>query len=424
MNPVFTRRAVVGGALGVGVTLQLAGSALAEPIASRRRLIVIICRGGLDGLSLTPPVGDPDYAALRGPIAIPPFGQPGAALPLDDTFGLHPAMSSTWTLARKGQARIAPAIATPDRERSHFEAQDVLESGVRQVYGASSGWLNRALSVMAEQGRNRGISVGPTAPLIMRGPVETASWSPGGGPEPDHRLPAILQDLYASDPQMAAALATGLQTDDLAKSVSSEVAQQMAAPAQPTADAQTMSGGAAYAPVLRQGLPQARKLGMTLAAFMTAPDGKQVAAVSIDNFDTHANQGAAQGQLASRLAYLDAFIDGLAKGMGPAWDDTVVVVATEFGRTARMNGTKGTDHGTASSALLLGGGVRGRGLIGDWPTLRESALFEHRDTAPTMDMRSLFKGVLQDHLGLDSGRLDSVVFPESAKAPAAQGLVA
>jgi uncharacterized protein (DUF1501 family) len=159
-------------------------------------------------------------------------------------------------------------------------------------------------------------------------------------------------------------------------------------------ESQAMAGGPVLAPVLRQGLTQARKLGVTLAAFMTAPDGKQVAAVSIDNFDTHANQGAAQGQLASRLAYLDAFIDGLASGLGPAWPETVVITATEFG------------------------------IIGDWPTLRAAALYENRDTAPTLDMRALFKGVLRDHLGLERAQLDSVVFPGSAAVAPLEGLVA
>jgi uncharacterized protein (DUF1501 family) len=426
MTPAFSRRALIGGALGVGVTLEVAGSralASADAGLARRKLIVVVCRGGLDGLSLTPPVGDPDYATLRGPIAIPGFGEAGGALKLDATFGLHPAMTATFALAQKGQARIAPAIATPDRERSHFEAQDVLESGVGQVYGASSGWLNRALAAMGPAGKTKGISVGPTAPLILRGPVETASWSPGGGPEPDHRLPHILQDLYADDPQLSAALATGLSTQAMAKAAQSEAAMA-AATASPAMEAQTLAGAATLAPVLRRSLPQARKLGATLAAFMTAPDGKQVAAVSVDNFDTHANQGAAEGQLATRLAYLDAFLGGLAEGMGPTWGDTVVVTATEFGRTARVNGTRGTDHGTASTALVLGGGLARGGIIGDWPTLAQARLFENRDTAPTLDMRALFKGVLRDHLGLDRRALDMQVFPASAQVAPIGGLLA
>jgi uncharacterized protein (DUF1501 family) len=423
MTPSFTRRALVGGALGVGVTLEFAGShafAAVDRTLARRKLVVIVCRGGLDGLSLSPPVGDPAYAALRGPIAIPGFGQGGGALKLDETFGLHPSMVQTYALAQKGQARIVPAVATPDRERSHFEAQDVLESGVNKVYGSASGWLNRALQAMGPAGKGAGISVGPTAPLILRGAVETASWSPGGGAEPDRRLPSILQDLYAHDPQLSAALATGLSTEAMAKTAQ---AQAVTAAAPATED-QTMAGGPTVAPVLRQGLPQSRRLGATLAAFMTEANGKQVAAVSIDNFDTHANQGASQGQLATRLAYLDAFIGGLADGLGPEWNDTIVVSVTEFGRTARVNGTNGTDHGTASTALLMGGAIRRGGIVGDWPSLQQAKLFENRDTAPTVDMRALFKGVLADHLSLSRAALDGVVFPDSAGVAPLRGLVA
>jgi uncharacterized protein (DUF1501 family) len=425
MSTHFSRRALIGGALGVGVTLEFAGSrafAAVDGALARRKLIVLVLRGGLDGLSLSPPVGDPAYAGLRGPIAIAPVGQPGGALKLDETFGLHPAMSATWALAQKGEARIAPAIATPDRERSHFEAQDVLESGVNVVYSSSSGWLNRALEAMGPAARGKGMSVGATAPMIMRGPVETASWSPGGGPQPDHRLPQILQDLYAQDPQLSAALASGLATEGVAKTAQAQAATSMAGVQ--TMDAQSMSGGATLAPVLRQGLPQSRKLGLTLGAFMTGETGKQVAAVSIDNFDTHANQGAGQGQLASRLAYLDAFIDGLATGLGPSWRDTVVLAATEFGRTARVNGTRGTDHGTASTALILGGALKRGGIVGDWPTLASNRLFENRDTAPTLDMRALFKGVLGDHLGIERAALDAKVFPGSGQIAPVTGLIA
>jgi uncharacterized protein (DUF1501 family) len=421
MTSPFSRRAVLGGALGLGVSLQFAAaSASADEAVARRKLIVVVCRGGLDGLSLAPPVGDPAYAGLRGAIALPPFGAPGGALKLDDTFGLHPAMVATHALAQKGQLRIAPAVATPDRERSHFEAQDVLESGVGVVYGTSSGWLNRTLALMGPDAK--GLSVGPTAPLIMRGPVETASWSPGGGAAPDHRLPQILQDLYANDPQLSRAFATGLATEAMARTAQTEVASAMVDAK--AMEAQSMSGGATLAPVLRQGLPQARKLGLTLAAFMTGPQGKQVAAVSVDNFDTHANQGSSQGQLATRLAFLDAFIDGVAQGMGPQWKDTVLVAATEFGRTARVNGTGGTDHGTASTALVAGGAIRAGGIVGDWPTLAPARLFENRDTAPTLDMRGLFKGVLRDHLGVDRAALDTKVFPGSAGVAPVGGLIA
>ena len=359
----LSRRQALLGGLGLGITVEFMGSrayAASQGVQGGKRLVVIVCRGGLDGLSLSPPVGDPSYAALRGSIALASFGQPGGALKLDDTFGLHPAMTATHALAMKGEARIAPSAATPDRERSHFEARDVLESGAAVVYGTSSGWLNRALEAMGPAGKVQAMSMGPTAPLILRGRIEVASWSPGGAAETDNRLPAILQDLYAHDPLLGPALASGLATDAMAKVATADVASGP----QPTNEPSMNAGGAGLAPVLRQGLPQARKLGVTLAAFMTQPDGKQVAAVSMDGFDTHANQGSAQGQLATRLAYVDAFIDGLATGLGPSWRNTVVVLATEFGRTARVNGTGGTDHGTASTALLLGGALKKGGIVG------------------------------------------------------------
>jgi uncharacterized protein (DUF1501 family) len=428
-----SRRQALAGALGLGITIEFLGSrayADADRAVARKKLVVIICRGGLDGLSLSPPVGDASYAHLRGAIALPGFGQAGGALRLDDTFGLHPALAATHALALKGQARIVPAVATPDRERSHFEAQDVLESGAPAVYGAASGWLNRSLEAMGPAGKVRAISVGPTAPLILRGRIEAASWSPGGMRETDHRLPAILQDLYADDPLLGPALASGLATQAMAKVANAAAAapmttEPMVTPAMAAPMGTPMAGpGQAQAAIERQGSATARKLGATLAGFMTQPDGKQVAAVSIDGFDTHANQGAAQGQLATRLAYVDAFLDGLSTALDGAWNDTVVVLATEFGRTARVNGTAGTDHGTASTALLLGGALKPGGIVGDWPTLAQNRLFENRDTAPTVDMRGLFKGVLRDHLGVERAKLDSLVFPNSASVTPVPNLVA
>lgn len=441
-----SRRQALVGALGFGLTIEFLGRksfAAVDGALQRRKLIVVICRGGMDGLSVAPPVGDPNYASLRGAIAIPGFDKPNGALKLDDTFGLHPALASTHRRALAGEARIVPAVATPDRARSHFEAQDVLENGANVAYGTDTGWLNRALQAMGP-GQVKAISVGPTAPLILRGGVEAASWSPGPGVGHDPRLPGILQDLYAHDPELSRALASGLATESMAKVAGADAKAALAQPdpmadagmsasvangAAPAVDMGAMSsqenaGGADLRPVLRQGLPVARQLGATLAGFMIQDGGPQVAAVSIDGFDTHANQGASQGQLATRLAYLDAMLDGLAQGMGPGWKDTAVVVVTEFGRTARINGTAGTDHGTASTALLLGGALKRGGIVGDWPTLAQGKLFEDRDTAPTLDMRGLFKGLLAGQFGVDRRALDTAIFPDSASAAAADGIIA
>ncbi|MDP1736458.1 MAG: DUF1501 domain-containing protein [Caulobacter sp.] len=407
-----TRRSLLAAAGGLGLSVSFLGrAAFADDGLAKKNLITIVARGGMDGLSVSPPVGDPDYASLRGRIAIPA----GEALPLDSTFGLHPALAGVHALALKGQARIAPAIASPDRARSHFEAQDVLESGGAKVYGTASGFLNRALTAAGGR-RVEALSVGATAPLILRGPVQTASWSPGPTGEGSPRLPGILADLYAGDPLLGPALASGLATEAMAATAQGGMpAMAPPTPGQPS--------GAGVQGFIRQGQAVARSLGKTVAGFMTQANGPQIVAVSVDGWDTHANQGAAQGQLATRLLYLDALITGLNEGLGEAWRDTVVVVATEFGRTARVNGTGGTDHGTGSTALLLGGSLKRGGIIGDWPTLRADALFEARDTRPTLDMRGLFKGVLADHLGLDRAALDAAVFPDSAGVRAVEGLI-
>jgi uncharacterized protein (DUF1501 family) len=431
-HAALTRRSALATAAGLGLSVSFLGRtayAAADGDLAKKKLIVIICRGAMDGLSVSPPVGDPNYAALRGRIAIANFGEKDGALKLDATFGLHPALKSVHNLALAGQARIAPAVATPDRARSHFEAQDVLESGGTVAYGAGSGWLNRTLQSLAPARKIEALSVGAQAPLILRGPIQAASWSPGGLEGRDERLPRLLADLYVNDPLLGPALASGLQTQSMAHAAAALATAQAAEAAPPAGEmAQTdaMVAAASAKPPAnpRANQEAAHTMGTTVAKFMTGPNGPQVVAISVDNFDTHANQGAGTGLLATRLAYLDNLIDGLSGGLGDEWRNTVIVVATEFGRTARVNGTGGTDHGTASTALVLGGGMKRGGIIGDWPTLQEAKLYENRDTAPTLDMRSLFKGVLSDHLRVDRRALDGAIFPDSQMAAVATGVVA
>lgn len=418
MNAHLNRRSLLGlgASLGIGVTF-LGGQAFAasEGDLARRKLVVIICRGGMDGLSVSPPVGDPNYAPLRGSIAM----KPDDVLKLDDTFGLHPDLSTVHALAMKGEARIAPAIASPDRARSHFEAQDVLETGASGVYGAETGWLNRTLEALAPIRPVEGLSVGSTAPLILRGKVQAASWSPGKGVDESARLPTLLQDLYRSDPLLGPAFASGLETEAMAQramtAMTPSPAMNMAAASTPPRPS-TAPGDAR----LRRDDETARKLGSTLGGFMTQAGGPQIAVISLDGFDTHAGQ---VGQIATRLSYLDTVLDGLHTGLGAEWKNTVVVAVTEFGRTARVNGTGGTDHGTASTGLILGGALKPGGIVGDWPGLAQKSLFENRDTAPTLDVRALFKGVLTDHMGVDRALLETKVFPDSKTAKPVTGLV-
>ena len=437
MSTPLSRRALLQRAAGLGVTVSFLGGAAfaaADGPMAKRKMVVVICRGGMDGLTVSPPVGDPDYAALRGAVAV----SPDQALKLDGTFGLHPALESVHALALKGQARIAPAIASPDRARSHFEAQDVLETGAAQVYGVGTGWLNRTLEVMGPS-KIEALSVGATAPLILRGKVQAASWSPGKGVDETARLPTLLQDLYKSDPMMGPAFARGLETEAMAQAAmtalnpaptpvstdATAMAPQMASKAMwqnavNSSPPQAMTQDARAIAGQRQGREDARKLGATLAGFMVQDGGPRIAAISLDGWDTHAGQ---VGQLNTRLSYLDAVLDGLNTGLGEEWRNTVVVAATEFGRTARVNGTGGTDHGTASTALVLGGGLKKGGIIGDWPTLRQEALFENRDVRPTLDMRGLFKGMLAEHMGVDRAALETTVFPDSVDAKPVTGLV-
>lgn len=413
---MMNRRRVLASAAGLGLSVTFLGRpALADVDSAldKRKMVVVICRGGMDGLSVSPPVGDADYQGLRRGIAY----KPEDVLKLDGTFGLHPALTSVHALALKGQARIAPAAASPDRARSHFEAQDVLESGSAQVYATTSGWLNRALESLPASRKVGGLYVGATTPLILRGKVQAASWSPGKGVDETARLPTLLQDLYKTDPLMGPAFARGLETESMAQVAMTAMAPPvephgMAAPGMMAPPAAGRGG--------REGRDAARKLGATLAGFMVQDGGPRIAALSLDGWDTHAGQA---GQINTRLTYLDAVLSGLNTGLGDEWKNTVVVTVTEFGRTARVNGTNGTDHGTASTALVLGGALKPGGIIGDWPGLAQPALYENRDLAPTLDMRGLFKGLLGDHMGVDRAALEARVFPGSAEVRAVTGLV-
>jgi len=409
-----SRRSFLGLAAGLGISVNFLGAqafAASEGDLSRKKLVVVICRGGMDGLSVSPPVGDPDYAALRGSIAM----RPDQVLKLNDTFGLHPQLATVHALALKGEARIAPAIASPDRARSHFEAQDVLETGAAGVYGADTGWLNRTLEALAPARKVEGLSVGATAPLILRGKVQAASWSPGKGVDESARLPTLLQDLYKTDPLLGPAFARGLETETMAQQAMTAMAATPAmnlaaastpAMAQPASMSKTMANDRQN----RAGGEAARKLGATLGGFMIQAGGPQIAAVSLDGFDTHANQ---PGQIATRLSYMDAVLDGLHQGLGDSLQDTVVAVMSEFGRTVHENGTGGTDHGRGNAMWLLGGPLQGGAggrVLGEWPGLEDRDLADGRDLAVSTDFRHVLAPLLQGHLGLDDESL-ARVFP-------------
>jgi uncharacterized protein (DUF1501 family) len=380
------------------------------------RLLVVVLRGALDGLAAVAPVGDPDWIALRGDNALR-FDGSAPGLRLDDFFVLNPAMPNLHRLYWAGEASIVHAVATPYRERSHFDGQDVLESGLAAPGAADTGWLNRALGAIDPGGRinpngdgaggRKAFAVGPVTPLVVRGPAPVLSWTPPRlEPATDDTLMRLLELYRHTDAEMARALEERIGLAAIARAGGMDMTSGQARPA-----------GAAQARAYF-----AESAG-SAAKFMARPDGPRVGAIAFDGWDTHANEGAVNGRLAALLGALDGAIAAIETGMGSAWRDTVVAVVTEFGRTARINGSDGTDHGTGTIALLAGGALKGGRVIADWPGLKEADLLEKRDLRPTTDLRAVLKGVLRDHLRVPEAALAATVFPNSAATKAASGLV-
>jgi uncharacterized protein (DUF1501 family) len=411
MTKLDRRKFLAAGALAASGALMTSRLAFASANTSCR-FVFIILRGALDGLTAVPPYADADYARLRRELAI---GAPGAAtgaIKLDNLFGLHPSLRFLGESYSARELVVFHAVASPYRERSHFDGQDVLENGFTRPHASQSGWLNRALaSVPAASPRKElGVALGQNVPLTMRGPAAVASWSPSRLAALDEDTLDRITDLYARDPMLSRRLADALAANAISTEGqdSGDDCENMLAKREKS----TARAGARYAEVVR-----------AAASFLRREDGPQIAMFDATGWDTHANEGAAQGQLAVRLGALDAGLRTLKEQLGPVWQDTAVLIATEFGRTAATNGTRGTDHGTGAAAFLLGGAVQGGRVVADWPGLSSAALYEGRDLKPTLDIRSVMKGVLADHIAVPNAALENEVFPESRKAPALKGLL-
>ena len=381
------------------------------------RLLVIVLRGALDGLAAVAPVGDPDWVKLRGDNALALDGKT-PALPLDSFFALNPAMPNLHRLYRAGQATIVHAAATPYRDRSHFDGQDVLESGVGKVGAADTGWLNRALNALAPEGHvtpgsRKAFAVGPVTPLVVRGPAPVMSWVPQRLPPASGDTTTRLLDLYShTDPELARALEGRIRLAAMARDGNADAKERgnstPGAPAAPRVD-----GIRAYF----------SEAAGTAAKYLARPGGPRVGALAFNGWDTHINEGIASGLLANLFGALDGAFHAIETGSGDAWADTVVAVVTEFGRTARINGTQGTDHGTGTVALLIGGALKGGRVVADWPGLKAADLYENRDLKPTTDLRAVLKGLLRDHLRVDDRALAEAVFPGSEAVKPMSGLV-
>ena len=376
------------------------------------RFLTIILRGALDGLATVAPVGDPDWLTLRGDNALTLDGKL-PALKLDDFFAVNPAMPNLHRMFEAREAIIIHASATPYRERSHFDGQDLLESGLPKPGASESGWLNRVLAELTPAGRvdpkgGKLFAVGPVTPLVVRGRAPVLSWSP-------------QRVLLASEDTVRRLLAPYRDCDARLAGVLEDNAKL------PAAVERSGDGQKPGVPGPGPGPGQVRayfsEAAGTAAKFLAQPDGPRVGALALDGWDTHFNEGIAQGRLSQLLGALDEALIAIKSNMGPAWRETVVALATEFGRTARVNGTNGTDHGTATVAILVGGALKGGRVIADWPGLKPVNLYQDRDLKPTTDLRAVLKGVLRDHLRADEKALAQTVFPGSEAVKPMAGLV-
>jgi uncharacterized protein (DUF1501 family) len=380
------------------------------------RFLAIVLRGAVDGLAVAAPVGDPHWRELRGEDALTLDGaSPG--LRLDGGFALNPAMPSLHEFYRHGHAIIVHAAATPYRDRSHFDGQDVLQTGATNPGAMDTGWLSRALASLASEGsadphRREALAIGAVTPLIMRGPAPVLSWQPPRLPSASDETMLRLLDLYRhTDPVFTRVLEERIGITAVAHAGGID----QAAPQGSTTE---RPGGIAQ---IRGYFVEA---AATAAKFLAQPTGPRVGALAFDGWDTHVNEGPVKGRLTALLGALDDAMAAIAANIGDAWRETVVVVITEFGRTARINGSGGTDHGTATVALLAGGALKGGRVIADWPGLKDSDLYQGRDLRPTTDLRAVLKGLLRDHLRVSEPSLATAVFPDSVGVPVMPDLIA
>jgi len=393
--------ASAAGLLPVGRSAWAAVTPDGSAPPSRKKMVVVFLRGAVDGLSVVAPYAEPDYARFRPTIALPAPGQTDGLLDLDGHFGLHPALAPLMPIWTSGKLAFVHASGSPDPTRSHFDAQDYMESGTPGRKSTSDGWMNRLLGELpGKPSPTRGLAVGPVLPRIYMGPVPVASIAAGQGAT----RPTILDQ-----PRVADAFGKLYDGDDATSRTfreSLEARREVLASLDPGASEKEQMAADNGAP-LPNGFPDD---AARLARLMRNDANVQLAFVALGGWDTHAGQGAARGQLANRLTPLGAGLATFADRLGPMFDDTVVIVMSEFGRTARENGNRGTDHGHGNAMWAMGGPIDGGKVHGRWPGIDEASLHENRDLAITTDFRDVIAQVAERHLKLPDAQLDQL-FP-------------
>ena len=376
--------------VGSGAWAATAGGAQAAG-ATGRKLIVVMLRGAVDGLNVVAPVADPNYARLRPSIALAAPGEDKGALDLDGYFGLHPALAPLMPLWREQKLAFVHASGSPDGTRSHFDAQDYMESATPGVKSTPDGWMNRLIATLPGVSTpTRAVSIGPTMPRILAGhaaAVNLASGAAAGKPGVLDRpaMGAAFDQLYLGHARFGRAYQEGREAHK--EVMAATMAEMVAA-----------DGGAP----LPFGFPDD---AARLALLMRNDPNVQLAFFALGGWDTHASQGAGTGQLANRLAPLGQGLALLAQRLGPMFEDTTIVVMSEFGRTARENGNGGTDHGRGNVMWVLGGGVAGGKGLGDWRGVSDGQLNEGRDLPVTTDFRTVLAHIAERHLRLSDTQL-------------------
>ena len=372
---ILNRRTLLGASAGALGAAALPKVAFAANGSGKKRLVFVLQRGAADGLGIVAPVGDPDYARLRGALAEDYADAPRVG----GLFALHPSLEKSAEMFTNGEMMAVHAVASHYRDRSHFDGQNVLESGGTRPYQRKDGWLNRLVGLIPDTDAS-GIAISQTIPLALQGPNKPSSYAPSRLPDAASDYMQRISNLYMNDSRLHMLWEESIATRELAES---------------------MDGGG--------NMRQAADVGALAARMLSAEEGARIAMIETSGWDTHFGQ---RQRLGRELSHLDTLIVSLKDGLGPLWTDTMVIVATEFGRTAAINGTKGTDHGTASAALLYGGALSGGKILGDWPGLRQSDLYQNRDLKPTTALEDVISSSVASHFALDPDQANRTLYPD------------
>ena len=389
----LTRAGFLGAGMLIPVGLNSCVAQTEARTSKPQRLIVIFLRGGIDGLNVVVPHQEADYYEARPTVAIPYPQEKNGVLDLDGFFGLHPSLEDLIPLWEKKNLAFIHASGLPLTERSHFQAQDYMENGTPGIKSTTDGWMNRLLAELPQKTPVQALNVGGTTPYILKGKMEIATLKPGK----DSIKPIITDrgdvsqafgSLYSGKDDLSQAYQNGTKSR---KAVLNELKQEMMSSSRGASSVNAFVDDAAE-----------------VARLMVGNTKTQLAFMDVGSWDTHINQNGIHNNL---LPNLGEGLATLVKGLEPIYADTTIVVMSEFGRTVKENGNKGTDHGHGGIMLLLGGNIRGGKVYGEWRGLQESVLDEKRDLPVTTDFRMPITSILQNRLGLGSDSLNRV-FPD------------